>query len=336
MKRRRLTVPDYVRGILAGERAVLARAITLVESSHPAHRAMADEVLAGIMPHTGGAHRIGISGVPGVGKSTFLERFGLDLIERGHKVAVLAVDPTSSVTGGSILGDKTRMVKLSTHRQAYVRPSPTGGTLGGVHRKSRETMLLCEAAGFDVVCVETVGVGQSETTVADMVDVFLVLMLSGAGDELQGIKKGILEVADVLAVNKADGDNARKAQAARREYQGALRVVRRKDDWWTPPVLTCSGLTGEGLDELWEALQAHREAAIEAGAFEGRREEQQRRWMWDLVEEGLLRAFRDDAAVARALPALEAGVKAGRVPAGAAATELLALFLTGSNGEDRA
>jgi LAO/AO transport system kinase len=250
-RRRELSVDDYVQGILSGNRAVLARAITLVESNSAAHQELAQQVLIEVLPHTGKAHRVGITGVPGVGKSTFIETLGTQLTNTGSKVAVLAVDPSSGISGGSILGDKTRMSKLSVDPNAFIRPSPTSGSLGGVNRKTRETSLLCEAAGFDVILIETVGVGQSETVVAEMVDFFLVLMLAGAGDELQGIKRGILELADMVAINKADGANETQARVARSEYASAIRYLKPVSQDWAPPVLTCCGLNGLGLPELW-------------------------------------------------------------------------------------
>jgi LAO/AO transport system kinase len=319
--------PDSLAGrIRAGDRRALARAITLVESTRGAHRRTAEALLARVLPDTGAAARIGISGVPGVGKSTFIEAFGLHLIGQGHRVAVLAVDPTSARTGGSILGDKTRMQELSRHADAYVRPSPTGGTLGGVARRTREVMLLCEAAGFDVVLIETVGVGQSETAVAEMVDLFMLLLLPGGGDELQGIKKGISEIADLLVVNKADA-NPDAARAAASEYKSALRMLRPADADWQPPVLTCSALEARGIDTVWETVARHRDQAHASGRLERRRAEQARAWMWNEVEETLTRAFRDHPEVARRLPELERAVTDGATPAAAAARELLALFL---------
>jgi LAO/AO transport system kinase len=324
-----LTTEDLVTGVRSLDRAVLGRAITLVESNHPDHRRQASELLARLLPHTGGAHRIGISGVPGVGKSTFIEGFGCLLIEKGHRVAVLAVDPTSSVTRGSILGDKTRMERLIVSDSAFVRPSPTSGSLGGVARKTRETILVCEAAGFDVVLVETVGVGQSETMVAEMVDFFLLLMLSGAGDELQGIKRGILELADLIAINKADGDNLQNATRDRIELERALQILRpaRDDDSWTPRVVTASGLTGDGLGEIWESIVEHRHRLAAAGVFEVRRRQQGLQWMWSLVDEGLRAAAREDSEVAEMIPRLESDVLEGRMTATAAAERILRNFL---------
>lgn len=322
---RLLAVEDYVAGIRAGDRAVLARAITLVESEHPKHIALAQEVLNEILPYTGGAIRIGLSGVPGVGKSTFIDAFGMYLLARGKRVAVLAVDPSSSVTGGSILGDKTRMARLSREADAYIRPSPSGGTLGGVARKTRESLLLCEAAGFDVVLVETVGVGQSETVVADMTDVYLVLMLAGAGDELQGIKRGILEVADVLAINKADGDNALRAERARHELASALHVMRGAGR--VPPVLAVSAAESRGLDAVWEAVHGFVEELRTAGDLDRKRRAQGLDWMASMIRDGLLRAFESHPDVEAALPAVEAQVRDGCLHAPLAARRLLDLFL---------
>ncbi len=318
-----LDVQSYVDGVRDGNRAILARTITLIESENPKHAELAQEVLEALLPDTGGAYRVGISGVPGAGKSTFIDALGTMLTSRSHQVAVLAVDPTSSVTGGSILGDKTRMPALSVDPKAFIRPSPTSGTLGGVTRKTRETILVCEAAGFDVVLVETVGVGQSETIVADMVDFFLVLMIAGAGDELQGIKRGIMEVADMLAINKADGDNLARATRAQASYQSALRLMRPHSE---PPVVTCSALEKTGLEELW-ALAVDRRKRLEAdGAFQQRRQEQQVRWMWDMVDDGLRRALRGDKELRALLDLLEKGVAAGTAAPSAAATQILRQF----------
>ncbi len=318
-----LDVQSYVDGVRDGNRAILARTITLIESENPKHAELAQEVLEALLPDTGGAYRVGISGVPGAGKSTFIDALGTMLTSRSHQVAVLAVDPTSSVTGGSILGDKTRMPALSVDPKAFIRPSPTSGTLGGVTRKTRETILVCEAAGFDVVLVETVGVGQSETIVANMVDFFLVLMIAGAGDELQGIKRGIMEVADMLAINKADGDNLARATRAQASYQSALRLMRPHSE---PPVVTCSALEKTGLEELW-ALAVDRRKRLEAdGAFQQRRQEQQVRWMWDMVDDGLRRALRGDKELRALLDQLEKGVAAGTAAPSAAATQILRQF----------
>jgi LAO/AO transport system kinase len=285
-----LPVARYVDGVLAGDRSVLARAITLVESRNPVHRGVAQQVIQQLLPSAGGSHRVGITGVPGVGKSTFIDQLGIDLTASGRRVAVLAVDPTSSRSGGSILGDKTRMERLAVDPLAFIRPSPAGDTLGGVTRATRETIVLCEAAGFDVVLVETVGVGQSETVVADMVDFFLVLMLSGAGDDLQGIKKGVLELADMVAVNKADGDNRTRAELAAAEYRSALHLMSPASSTWTPPVVTCSGLEDIGLTELWRQVEVHRERLSASGELQARRRSQQVRWMWSMLDDRL----RDD------------------------------------------
>lgn len=312
--------------VLKGDRRALARAITLVESSNPAHRTEADELLAALLPSSGGAIRIGVSGVPGVGKSTFIEAFGLHLLEAGLKLAVLAVDPSSPLGGGSILGDKTRMEQLARRPEAFIRPSPAGRTLGGVARRSRESLLICEAAGFDVVLVETVGVGQSETAVADMVDAFLLLLLPSGGDELQGIKKGIVELADVVAINKADGALKAAAQQSAAEYANALRLLRPVMPNWQPPVLQCSALQGEGVDEIWQAIGRFREVAESSGALAKKREEQARGWLWREVSESLLAELRADARTAEQIGPLEAEVVAGRVTPSGAARQLLTVF----------
>jgi len=321
-----LTVTEHVEGVLAGNPAVLARTITLVESRHREHRRRAQEVLRALLPHSGGAHRVGVTGVPGVGKSTFIDQLGINLTAVGHKVAVLAVDPTSSRTGGSILGDKTRMERLSVDPRAFIRPSPAGTTLGGVARATRETILVCEAAGFDVVLVETVGVGQSETVVADMVDFFLVLMLSGAGDDLQGIKKGVLELADMIAVNKADGDNTTRAERAAAEYRLALHLMTPATPTWSPPVLTCSGLADVGLDDLWAGIELHRRKLSATGELEQRRRDQQVRWMWSMLDDRLRDDLRSRPAVVERLHALEADVRGGVTTPTAAVDELWDLY----------
>jgi len=324
--RRPLSIDDYVAGVLAGDRAVLARAITLIESNAPAHFEMAQEVLRRLLPHSGNALRVGITGVPGAGKSTLIEALGLALIAAGHRVAVLAIDPTSSLTRGSILGDKTRMEGLSRAAEAFIRPSPTGGVLGGVARKTRETMLVCEAAGFDVVLVETVGTGQSEVTVRSMVDFFLLVLIPGGGDELQGIKKGVVELADAIAINKADGDNRVRAEAARAEYNRALHYLTPVTDGWHTRAYTCSAETGEGMANLWTVVERFRERTAESGAFAARRRTQAREWLHTLLDEQLRAAFYDRPAVRAALPGVEAGVMAGELPATAAARQLLALL----------
>lgn len=321
-----LQADAYVEGVRAGERAMLARTITLIESEHPRHEALAQEVLTRLLPYTGAALRVGISGVPGVGKSTFIDALGMHLVGLGKRVAVLAIDPSSTVSGGSILGDKTRMARLSRESLAYIRPSPSSGTLGGVARKTRETLLLCEAAGFDVVLVETVGVGQSETVVADMVDFYLVLMLAGAGDELQGIKRGILEVADMLAINKADGDNAIRAERARSEYRAALHLMRPGAE---PEITTCSALENTGIERVWSSIEKRLEAQRTSGELEKRRRVQQVQWMWSMVEDGLRAALHAHPGVASLGPALERDVREGRATPTLAARRVLETFLPG-------
>jgi len=305
----------------------LARAITLVESRKHAHRALASELLTALMPDTGGADRVGLTGVPGVGKSTFIDQFGTNLTAAGKRVAVLAVDPSSSRTGGAILGDKTRMERLSADPNAFIRPSPAGRSLGGVARATRESILLCEAAGFDVVLVETVGVGQSETTVSEMVDIFVVLMLAGAGDELQGIKRGVLEIADLITVNKADGDNIKRARMAAADYRRAIHLMTPASPNWTPPVMTCSALTNEGLPKIWDTIVEHRVRLTATGERATRRQRQQIGWMWSLIGDGLLDEFRESARMATMLPDIETAVLAGELPPAVAADRLLAAFL---------
>ena len=306
-------------------RANLGRAITLIESRRADHQAQARALLSEIMPRTGKAQRIGITGVPGAGKSTTIEALGCNLTAAGHRVAVLAVDPSSSRNGGSILGDKTRMERLAVDPAAYIRPSPSGGTLGGVARKTREALLLCEAAGFDVVIVETVGVGQSETVVADMVDMFLALLIPGGGDELQGIKKGLIEIADLIVINKADADPDRAERSAR-EYRTALHILTPASPDWTPPVITASGLKNDGLDRLWAQIERHREVMGANGERAARRAAQNTRWMWAMVSDRLEEAFRSDPAVAALSHDLELEVRQGRLPASAAADRLLKAF----------
>lgn len=313
--------------VRSGDHMWLARAITLVESRKHEHRAQAAELLTTLMPFTGAADRVGLTGVPGVGKSTFIDQFGTNLTAAGHRVAVLAVDPSSSRTGGAILGDKTRMERLSADPAAFIRPSPAGGSLGGVARATRESILLCEAAGFDVVLVETVGVGQSETTVSEMVDIFVVLMLAGAGDELQGIKRGVLEIADLIAVNKADGDNVKRARMAALDYRRAIHLMTPASPNWTPPVLTCSALTDEGLPEIWDQIRGHRERLAATGERQQRRQRQQIGWMWSLIGDRLIDEFKESGKVAAMLPEVEAAVLAGEVPPAVAADRLLAAFL---------
>jgi LAO/AO transport system kinase len=311
--------------VAKGDRAALARAITLMESRRPDHREAARALLQELMPRTGRAVRIGITGVPGVGKSTAIDTLGSMLTEKGHRVAVLAVDPSSTRTGGAILGDKTRMARLAVDPDAFIRPSPSSGTLGGVAAKTRETMLLCEAAGFDVILVETVGVGQSETAVADLTDFFLVLMLPGAGDELQGIKKGILELADLIAVNKAD-DAGAKAKAAAAEYKAALHILAPASATWTPPVLTISGLTGQGLDELWIKVLEHRKRLEATGELSAKRRAQDTKWMWALVHERLYERLHHDRALRQRVPEIEKAIADGALSPNAGASEIVKLL----------
>ncbi|HZD90258.1 MAG TPA: methylmalonyl Co-A mutase-associated GTPase MeaB [Pseudolabrys sp.] len=313
-------------GIRAGDRAQLARAITLIESKRADHRARAHLLVQEILPLSGKAVRLGITGAPGSGKSTTIDALGSWLTARGHKVAVLAVDPSSSRTGGSILGDKTRMARLSVDANAYIRPSPSSGTLGGVAAKTRETMLVCDAAGYDVIIVETVGVGQSETAVADMTDFFLLLMVAGGGDELQGLKKGIVELADMIAVNKADGDNVERARAAAAEYRGALNILTPHSATWSPPVITYSALTGDGIAELWRHVTAHKDKLGATGELDKRRRDQQVKWMWTLLEERLAARLRGDPAVRGKVKQMEAAVAAGTLAPTLAVDEIAGML----------
>ncbi|MEO5876843.1 MAG: methylmalonyl Co-A mutase-associated GTPase MeaB [Streptosporangiaceae bacterium] len=318
-----MNLDDYVKGVRAGDRGWVARAITLVESTRQDHRDLAQRLLVELVPHAGKARRIGITGVPGVGKSTFIDALGTRLTAQGHRVAVLAVDPSSTRTGGSILGDKTRMNRLAADPHAFIRPSPTAGTLGGVAKATREAMVVMEAAGYDVVLVETVGVGQSETTVAQMVDTFLFLTLARTGDQLQGIKKGVLELADVIAVNKADGPHALDAHKAARELAGALRLLR---SGAVVPVLTCSALEGQGLTEVWDHLVAHQAALESSGELAARRRDQQVRWTWAMVQDRLLISLRTHPAVRSLVPELETQVSEGTLTPALAADRILAAF----------
>lgn len=318
-----MTSPELAEALRSGDRSALARAITLVESTRPDHRERAQELLLELMPEAGSAMHVGITGVPGVGKSTTIEALGLHLIEQGHRVAVLAVDPSSTRTGGSILGDKTRMAKLAVHPDAYIRPSPTSGTLGGVAKATRETIVLLEAAGYDVVLVETVGVGQSEVTVANMVDTFVFLTLARTGDQLQGIKKGVLELADIVVVNKADGEHAVEAKSAARELAGAIRLIYPRETTWRPPVLTMSALTGAGLSELWDTVLKHRGVLTEAGEFDARRRTQQVEWTWSMVRDTVLDRVLSSPGVRAIRTDIERQVREGELTPALAAQRIL-------------
>ncbi len=315
-------VLEMANGVRAGERAVLAQAITLIESRRADRQLTARQLVQELLPNTGKALRVGITGAPGVGKSTSIDTLGTQLTAKGHKVAVLAVDPSSVRTGGSILGDKTRMSQLAVDPNAFIRPSPSAGTLGGVAAKTRETMLLCEAAGFDVILVETVGIGQSETAVSDMTDFFLTLMLPGAGDELQGIKKGVIELADMIAVNKADGDNISRAKKAAAEYRAAMHILTQRSPAWTPPVITYSGLTGDGIDALWDHVRDHHTKLTATGEIAARRRAQQTKWMWAMFDDRLRERIRSDPTLRARLPEIEAAVSAGGLSPALAVDEI--------------
>jgi LAO/AO transport system kinase len=319
-------VARLARGIRAGDRAVLSRAITLIESKRADHRRSAAALMQTLVGATGKAVRVGVTGAPGVGKSTTIDTLGTMLTKQGRKVAVLAVDPSSRRTGGSILADKTRMARLANDANAFIRPSPASGTLGGVAARTRETMLLCEAAGYDVVLVETIGVGQSEIAVADMTDFFLLLMLPGAGDELQGLKKGVVELADMIAVNKADGDNVARAKVAAAEYRAALHILTPRSANWSPPVVTYSALTGEGVAALWAHVLDHCEKLTAAGELASRRAEQQVKWMWAMLEERLFAPLRSDRAIKAALASIEAEVAAGTLAPAAAVDKIVGML----------
>jgi LAO/AO transport system kinase len=321
-----LDIPAFAAAVRAGSRAALARAITLVESRRADHQAAARELVQLLLPDTGRAIRVGITGSPGVGKSTTIDVLGMYLIKQGHKVAVLAVDPSSARTGGSILGDKTRMAMLSAEPNAFIRPSPSSGTLGGVAAKTREAMLLCEAAGFDVVLVETVGIGQSETAVCDMTDFFLALMLPGGGDELQGIKKGLIELADMIAINKADGDNLKRATITAGDYRGALHILTPRSEHWHPPVVTYSALANTGIEELWQKILEHRTAMNASGDFTQRRREQQVKWMWTMLEQRLMARLRADPALRGKVKAIEREVADASLTPAVAAEQIAALL----------
>jgi LAO/AO transport system kinase len=317
------SIDELAAAVRGGDRAALPRAITLVESTRADHRERAQQLLLALMPAAGNAHHVGITGVPGVGKSTTIEALGMYLIGRGHRVAVLAVDPSSTRTGGSILGDKTRMPQLASHPDAYIRPSPTSGTLGGVAKTTRETIVLLEAAGFDVILVETVGVGQSEVAVSNMVDTFIFLTLARTGDQLQGIKKGVLELADIVVVNKADGEHLREARSAARDLSGVIRLIYPRKTLWRPPVLTMSALEGTGLEELWETVERHRQVLADAGEFEARRRAQQVDWTWQMVRDTVLDRVLSNPAVRKARVEVERQVLAGELTPAMAAEQIL-------------
>lgn len=325
-KRATLSIEDYEAGVRSANRMILARAISLVESNAHAHRKTAQELMKRLLPHTGKSVRIGITGVPGVGKSTFIEALGGYLLDRGKKLAVLAVDPSSSLTGGSILGDKTRMEKIGRHENCFIRPSPSGGTLGGVAAKTRETLLVCEAAGFDVIFVETVGVGQSEITVRSMVDFFLLLMLAGSGDELQGIKKGIMEIADGILINKADGDNKLPAEVARNEFERAIHYLQPATEGWQTRVYTVSAKTGYAISDVWTLIQEFVQKTGSTGVFDRRRKSQTRQWVHTMLEENLKSRFYTHPDVEKALPGIEKEVTEGELPATAAVSRLLEIY----------
>jgi len=329
VKRHSLTAEEYVEGVLRGDRMILSRAITLIESNSSKHMILAQEVLQKLLPYTGKSIRVGITGVPGAGKSTFIEALGCRLCKKGHKVAVLAVDPSSSITKGSILGDKTRMENLSREKRAFIRPSPSGGTLGGVTRKSRETLLLCEAAGYDLILAETVGVGQSEITVRSMVDFFLLVVLTGAGDELQGMKKGVMEIADAILVNKADGDNKKKAQMVRVDYERIIHYLRPATEGWQTKACTCSASSGEGIDEIWQVIDAFRQKTKESGTFSKRRKVQTLEWVYAMVEEHLRNVFYQNQNVKANRLSIENAVGMDKLSATMAAQKLIVEFNKG-------
>lgn len=332
VKRHELTVEEYVAGVRRGDRMLLSRAITLIESNSPKHMALAQEVLQQLLPYTGKSIRIGITGVPGAGKSTLIEALGCRLCHKGHKLAVLAVDPSSSITKGSILGDKTRMENLAREKNAFIRPSPSGGTLGGVTRKSRETLLLCEAAGYDIILVETVGVGQSEITVRSMVDFFLLVVLTGAGDELQGMKKGVMEIADAILVNKADGDNKAKADMVRMDYERIIHYLRPATEGWQTVACTCSAYKGTGINDLWQIIEEFRQAVTNTGVFAARRKQQTLNWVYALVEEHLLSIFYQNPGVKAKRCMVEQAVSEDKLSATLAAKKLIDEFNTSFKG----
>ena len=330
-KRRTLSVDELVNGILKGDRVKLGQAITLIESTKSTHKEKAQAIINACLPHTGNSIRMGITGSPGVGKSTFIENFGKYTIDQGKQLAVLAVDPSSQISHGSILGDKTRMQTLSIHPKAFIRPSPAGASLGGVARKTRETIILCEAAGYDMIVIETVGVGQSEIAVHSMVDFFLLLLLPGAGDELQGIKKGIVEMADLIAINKADGENEQKAKMARRDYRNALHILPPKSSQWTPQVTTCSGLNGIGMDNIWSILQTYQQQTTKSSFFKNNRQEQAKYWLHETIQSQLKQLFYENEAIKNVLTEKETAILEGRISPFQGAEELMNLFAVSSS-----
>jgi LAO/AO transport system kinase len=330
-KRKELGVDVMVKGILNGDRVMLSQAITLIESTKAIHQAKAQQIIEACLPHTGSSFRLGITGTPGVGKSTFIESFGQEVIEKGKKVAVLAIDPTSQISKGSILGDKTRMLHLSTHPKAFIRPSPAGRSLGGVARTTRETIILCEAAGFDFIIIETVGVGQSEVAVHSMVDFFLLLLLAGAGDELQGIKKGIVEMADLIAINKADGDNLKKAKLARREYRNALHILPPKPSGWIPQATICSGISKLGMDEIWQLLQDFYHKTSESQYFQQHRQNQSKFWLHEAIQNQLKALFYDNPSMKNQISTVERAVLDGKISPFIGAEKLIRQWIEKGN-----